>query len=512
MAKIIGLPKLSPTMEEGTLVRWVKQEGDAVEVDDLIAEVETDKATMEFRSFDKGVLLKQLAAEGATLAPDQPVMIFGKPGDDISALLEQAGGGASASPSDEGKPKPKQPPADAAQQGARGQGKPPQVKSDDSDAPDDTEEGEAPAEVGAEADARAAADASAREGQAPGKTKRVEGRVLASPVVRKLARENDIDLTSVQGSGPNGRVIKRDVEGGQGGQSGQARVGLPGAALRGPSAPPPPLKGAKYAPPPSGSSSSAASSASSSPASPSTSAAPSGAAPVAVGEGDRTEKLSSMRKTIARRLTESKREVPHFYLTIDIDAEPLVALRTMFNERLAKTGDKLSLNDFIIKACASALRRMPKVNVSFAGDSVIYHDGVHISVAVAIPDGLVTPVIRHADRLGVLAISQAVKELAGRAKEKKLKLEEMQGGTFSISNLGMYGIDEFSAVINPPEGAILAIGAVRDEPVIKAGAVVPGKRMALTMSCDHRVVDGALGAEWLKLLRTMLESPMTMLM
>jgi pyruvate dehydrogenase E2 component (dihydrolipoamide acetyltransferase) len=219
-----------------------------------------------------------------------------------------------------------------------------------------------------------------------------------------------------------------------------------------------------------------------------------------------------MRKTIARRLSESKREVPHFYLTIDIDAEPLVALRARINAELEPSGQKLSLNDFIIKACASALRRMPRVNVSFAGDSMIYHEHVHISVAVAIPDGLLTPVVRDADRLGVIGISQVVRELAGRAKDKKLKPEEMQGGTFSISNLGMYGIDEFAAVINPPEGAILAVGAVRDEPVVKAGSVVPGKRMALTMSCDHRVVDGALGAEWLKLLRGLLESPINMIL
>jgi pyruvate dehydrogenase E2 component (dihydrolipoamide acetyltransferase) len=230
------------------------------------------------------------------------------------------------------------------------------------------------------------------------------------------------------------------------------------------------------------------------------------------GEGDRTEKLSQMRKTIARRLTESKREVPHFYLTIDVDAEPLVELRARFNSELSASGEKLSLNDFIIKAIASALRRMPRVNVSFAGDSQIFHEHVNISVAVAVPDGLVTPVIRDADRLGVIAISQAVRDLATRARAKKLKPEEMTGGTFSISNLGMYGIDAFSAVINPPEGAILAVGAVRDEPVVKHGAVVAGKKMALTMSCDHRVVDGALGAEWLKLLRSLLESPLNMLL
>ena len=465
MAKIIGLPKLSPTMEEGTLVRWVKQEGDTVEVDDLVAEVETDKATMEFRSFDKGVLLKHLAPEGAVLAPDQPVMIFGRAGDDIEALLKQVGGDAPAAPV--AKPAAKSSessddaPAEAAEQPA---GKAPE-----------TEEEEADGTPSSSSERQVTRDES------------VKGRVLASPVVRKIAREKNIDLTGVQGSGPGGRVIKRDVEGGE------PRVGLPGLPVRGPSAPPPAHKPAAAAPA----------------ASPAPAAAAS--TPTATGEG-RVEKLSSMRKTIARRLTESKQQVPHFYLTIDVDAEALVALRAMFNEQLARSGEKVSLNDFVIKAAASALRRLPKVNVSFAGDSAIYHDRVHISVAVAIPDGLVTPVVRDADRLGVLAISQAVRDLAGRAKAKKLKPEEMQGGTFSISNLGMYGVDEFAAVINPPEGAIIAVGAVRDVPVVKEGAVVPGKRMGLTMSCDHRVIDGALGAEWLRLLREMLESPVSMLL
>jgi pyruvate dehydrogenase E2 component (dihydrolipoamide acetyltransferase) len=458
MAKIIGLPKLSPTMEEGTLVRWVKQEGEPIAVDDLIAEVETDKATMEFRSFDKGVLLKQLAPEGATLQPDQPVAIFGNEGEDISELLKQAGAGGGEVKSET---KPETPEAKA--------------KPDAKSAKQPEPEPDSDAEVA--------------------EPERVTGRIFASPVVRKLARENDIDLRQVQGSGPGGRVIKRDIDGTD------ARVGLPGAALRGPSAPPP---ARKASPPPAAA-----------PPAP-TQQAPAQAVPAAAapqaGEGDRTEKLSQMRKTIARRLTESKREVPHFYLTIDVDAEPLVALRADFNRRLEASGDKISLNDLIIKACAVALRRMPRVNVSYAGDSLILHDHVNISVAVAVPDGLVTPVIRDADRLGAVAISQAVRELAGRAKNKKLKPEEMTGGTFSISNLGMFGIDEFSAVINPPEGAILAVGAVRDEPVVKAGAVVPGKRMALTMSCDHRVVDGALGAEWLKLLRSLLEAPIDMLL
>jgi pyruvate dehydrogenase E2 component (dihydrolipoamide acetyltransferase) len=455
MAKIIGLPKLSPTMEEGTLVRWVKQEGDPLEVDDLIAEVETDKATMEFRSFDRGVLLKQLAAEGATLQPDQPVAIIGNKGEDISALLKKvgAGGAKSEAPAKPELAPAKQPAAEAKQA--------------------------APAPAAKESEPEQEAGAETPEAEPP-----APGRVFASPVVRRIAREKDIDLSGVEGSGPHGRVIKRDVE------ALASRVGLPGTPLRGPSAPPPSMKKPAAAP----------------------ARAPEPAqARAASGEaGERVEKLSQMRKTIARRLTESKREVPHFYLTIDVDAEPIMRLREQLNQSLS--GEKVSVNDVLIKACAVALRRMPRVNVSFAGDSMIYHEDVNISVAVAVPDGLMTPVVRRADQLGVLEISRQVRELAGRAKEKKLKPEEMQGGTFSISNLGMFGIDWFSAVINPPEGAILAVGSVRDEPVVRAGAVVPGKKLALTMSCDHRVVDGAIGAEWLKLLRGLLESPLSMLL
>jgi pyruvate dehydrogenase E2 component (dihydrolipoamide acetyltransferase) len=401
------------------------------------------------------VLLKQLAAEGATLQPDQPVAIIGNKGEDISALLKKvgAGGAKSEAPAKPELAPAKQPAAEAKQA--------------------------APAPAAKESEPEQEAGAETPEAEPP-----ATGRVFASPVVRRIAREKDIDLSGVEGSGPHGRVIKRDVE------ALASRVGLPGTPLRGPSAPPPSMKKPAAAP----------------------ARAPEPAqARAASGEaGERVEKLSQMRKTIARRLTESKREVPHFYLTIDVDAEPIMRLREQLNQSLS--GEKVSVNDVLIKACAVALRRMPRVNVSFAGDSMIYHEDVNISVAVAVPDGLMTPVVRRADQLGVLEISRQVRELAGRAKEKKLKPEEMQGGTFSISNLGMFGIDWFSAVINPPEGAILAVGSVRDEPVVRAGAVVPGKKLALTMSCDHRVVDGAIGAEWLKLLRGLLESPLSMLL
>ncbi|MFK7991939.1 MAG: pyruvate dehydrogenase complex dihydrolipoamide acetyltransferase [Sandaracinaceae bacterium] len=420
MAKIVGLPKLSPTMEEGTLASWAISEGQRVAIDDLIAEVETDKATMEWRAFDAGVLLKILVEEGDVLLPDAPVAIFGEEGEDISDLLAQlASGGGAPSTAPAAEPSSPTPPAAAA---------------------------------ASSAPAAPSADTSAS--RSPG-----DGRVLASPLVRKLAREHDVDLSQIAGSGPHGRIIKRDFD----------------AFLASPR-----------------------------PAAPATSSGYARLAP-------RVEKLSSMRRTIARRLTESKQTVPHFYLTIDCDAGPLMTARKAINAELAPDGEKVSVNDLILKASAVALRRVPAANASFAGDSIHYHQVVDVSVAVAIPDGLVTPVVRDADRKSLREIAIEVRELAGRARNKKLKPEEMMDGTFSLSNLGMYGIEEFSAVINPPEGMILAVGAVRKEPVILDGQVVPGTRMRATLSCDHRVVDGALGAQWLAAFKKLIEQPTLML-
>lgn len=415
MAKIIGLPKLSPTMEEGVLLEWSKNEGDAIEIDDLLAEVETDKATMEFRSFDKGVLLKILVLAGESAAPDTPVAIIGKAGEDISALLAEVEA-RSAAPA--------------------------------------TAPAEAPAPPAAAHATPAAVPAA--PAAAPAAPVRADGeRAFASPLVRRLAREQGIDLATIQGSGPRGRIIKRDLEG----ASAAPAVASSGSFQRLP---------------------------------------------------PRVEKASGTRKTIARRLTESKQTVPHFYLTIDVDAGPLVAARKMMNSTL--DGDKVSFNDIIIKAAAMALRKFPQANASWMGDTIHYHQVVDISVAVAIEDGLVTPVVRDADRLGVLEISHSVRELAGKARDKKLRLEEMTGGTFSISNLGMFGVEEFAAVINPPEGALLAVGALRDAPVVREGQVVAGKKMKVTLSCDHRVVDGAVGAQWLQFFQRFIEAPMSMLL
>jgi pyruvate dehydrogenase E2 component (dihydrolipoamide acetyltransferase) len=412
MAKIIGLPKLSPTMEEGTLVAWTKKEGDAVDVDDLLAEVETDKATMEFRSFDRGVLLKILVPAGETLEPNVPVAIIGKAGEDISELLaqvESATGSATA-----------------------------------------TEPVAEPATV---AEPVAAAEPESAPVSAPAN----DARVLSSPVVRRLAREKSIDLRTVQGSGPHGRIVKRDVESYAGG------VGA-AVAVRGERLPP------------------------------------------------RVAKASSMRRTIARRLTESKQTVPHYYLTIDVDIGPLADARKAMNGELEAEGRKVSLNDLIIKAAAVALRRVPEVNASWMGKAIHYHQVVDISIAVAIDDGLMTPVIRDADQKGIAQIADEVRDLATRARDKKLQPEEMTHGTFSISNLGMFGIEEFAAVINPPEGAILAVGTIREEPVVEDGAIVPGRRMRFTMSCDHRVIDGATGAKFMAAFKRIVESPLNMLL
>ncbi len=424
MAKIIGLPKLSPTMEEGTLVTWSKKEGDEIEVDDLLAEVETDKATMEFRSFDRGVLLKILVPEGETLEPDVPVAIIGKAGEDISELLAQvaAAGAATAAAAE---PEPAAEPAAGTVAGTAAAA------------------GTAAETAGAEEEALASEVASG-------------GRVLSSPLVRRLARERSIDLGSVHGSGPRGRIVKRDIESYAGASSSPATIG-------------------ERLPP-------------------------------------RVVKASNMRRTIARRLTESTQTIPHYYLTIDVDIAPLAEARRAMNLELEASGQKVSLNDLIIKAAAVTLRRVPEVNASWMDKEIHYHQVVDISIAVAIDDGLMTPVVRDADRKGIAEIAEEVRDLAARAREKKLQPEEMTNGTFSISSLGMFGIEEFTAVINPPEGAILAVGTIRDEPVVDDGAIVAGKRMRFTMSCDHRIIDGATGAKFLAALKRTLESPPTMLL
>lgn len=450
MAKILDMPKLSPTMEEGMLTTWHKKEGDAVKVDDLLAEVETDKATMEFRSFDAGTLLKLLVPPGSTVKLGQAVAILGNPGDNIDVLLGAAG--AAASPA----------PAPAAASPA------PAPIPPAAPAPAPTAASPTPAPAAAAAplpplNSGSVLSRTERTVEAPATSS--DGRVLASPHVRKTARDLGVDVSQARGTGPHGRVLVEDLHAIQG------RAMVPAG----------------------------------------------NAAPLAeVPKRYQARPLSPMRKTIARRLTESKQNVPHFYLHIDVHADAFVAFREHINKELAvgaseDTKVKVSLNDLLIKACATALRKVPDCNASFTPEAIHVHNNVDISVAVAIPDGLVTPVIRDADKKSVVAIAQEIRDLAARARQKKLKPEEMQDGTFSISNLGMFGIDDFAAVINPPEGAILAVGQVRDEAVVEGGILKAGKKLGLTLSCDHRVVDGAVGAAFLAELRTLMEHPFRIL-
>ena len=501
MAQILGLPKLSPTMEEGVLVRWTKKEGDKVSPGDLIAEVETDKANMDFNVEDEGVLLKLLVKEGDTVKLGAPVAILGKAGEDVSALLDQAK--AAAAPT--GAPAPKSSANGGAKPELAAGAKPgvqPAAKT-------------VPAEAGPETSVTApAAKGEPREATKPEMEPRgrhpttkppvAQGReqpetrtatqakppapaagskLLASPLAKSLAIELGIDLRTIAGSGPGGRIVERDVR---------------NAADH-------PVQGHAAG----NGNGNAAPSADAAEAEPQTQAIAVRHARQIVpdGEGDFTDvPASNMRKRIAQRLTEAKRDVPHFYLQRQIDAGPMMTFRTRLNELLGDRG-KVSVNDLVIKAVALALRRVPDCNASWEGDAIRTFNRVHIGVAVAIEDGLVTPVIRDADQKGIGSIAAEVRDLAERAKQRQLKGHEITGSTFSVSNLGMFGIERFTAIINPPEGGILAIGSVLDEPIVKGGQVVAGKRMTVSMSCDHRVIDGALGAKWLAAFVELIEHP-----
>lgn len=430
MATKVHMEALSPTMEEGQIVKWLKAEGDAVKSGEVLAEVETDKATMELVARGDGILRRILSGEGVTMPVGEVIAVIAGAEEDISGLV------AGASP-------------DGAAEGGG------------------TAEKAREAEEAGTAAAASEAPAKAAPKEAPPapEAEGTGGRLKASPLARRLAAEAGIALDTVEGSGPGGRIVKRDVE----------------AAMeeeREPAAAPP--------------------------------AAP--AAPAAVsGEDYEDVPLTQIRKTIARRLVESIGPVPHFFLTIDVDMSRAVETRKQVNALLEGSGDKVSFNDIVLKATAAALRRHPDCNVHWMGDHIRRHRRVHISVAVAIEDGLITPVIRDADRKGFAEIGREVKELAARAREKKLKPEEYTGGTFSVSNLGMFGIEEFTAVINPPEGGILAVGALEDRPVVVDGEVVIRPRMKITMSCDHRVIDGAQGSRFLATLKELLEEPVRML-
>jgi pyruvate dehydrogenase E2 component (dihydrolipoamide acetyltransferase) len=463
MAQILDMPQLSDTMKIGVLQKWRKNEGDKVAPGEVIAEVETDKAVMDFEAFDAGVLLKRLIADGASVPVGTPIAIIGKAGEDITGLVAEAAaraGGAKTAPAP--KPEPAKPAAAAAP------------------AP-------APAPVAARAPAAAAPaarPAPVAAAPAPG------GKVLASPLARKLATDLGVDLRSVQGTGPGGRIVERDVK----------------AVAEG-GAPPAPAAQEAPAATPAAATAPRVSSAAPLPAQlvpeRRTEARPAPPPPA----DDVVKPLSMMRRTIATRLLEAKTTVPHFYLTADVDMDAAMEFRTQVAE---VHGAKLSVNDLVLKACGLALRRIPEANASFSEEAIIQHARVDIGMAVAIEDGLITPVIRDADKKTIGQIASEAREMAGRARERKLRPEEYTHATFSVSNLGMMGIREFAAIINPPEGAILAVGTVRKEPVVKDNKIVIGQRMSITLSCDHRVIDGALGAKLLQAIVAILEKPISL--
>jgi pyruvate dehydrogenase E2 component (dihydrolipoamide acetyltransferase) len=516
MAQIIGLPKLSPTMEEGVLVRWTKKEGDKVSPGDLVAEVETDKANMDFNIEDEGVLLKLLVKEGDTVKLGAPVAILGKAGEDITALVEQAraSGAASAAAPAPAKPaaavdkpaaaeaRPGKGPEDSANAPAAKRAPREATRSEQDQGgkaavrPAAPASGSAPARPAAASSRPAAAPAAAAASSpapaaAPARQP-AGGRLLASPLAKTLAIELGIDLRQVTGTGPGGRIVERDVRAAADAGTSNGHGEAPARSADGAAA-----QDGETAEPEAAQ-----------PAAPSQALAVRARAPSPQDtDADWTDlPASNMRKRIAARLTEAKRDVPHFYLMRDLDAAALLAYRQRLNDLLGDRG-KVSVNDLVIKAVALALRRMPECNASWEGDAIRQFHRVHIGVAVAIPDGLVTPVVRDADGKGIGAIAAEVKDFAERARKRALKAHEITGSTFSVSNLGMFGIERFTAILNPPEAGILAVGTVRDVPVVDHDKVVPGKRMTVTMSCDHRVIDGATGARWLQIVAELIEKP-----
>ena len=416
MAEIVRMPKLSDTMTDGTVAAWHKKVGDKVKSGELLAEIETDKATMEFESYVDGILLYIGVQKGETVAVDALLAVFGKEGEDVSAIV--AAEGAAPAAKEEAPiaaaPAPKAPVA------------------------------EAPKAVVAQASVAAAHSPAA----APVPFN--DGRMRVSPLAKKLAEDKGLPLQYIPGSGDGGRIVRRDIDAFMAGASVQSASAV---------------------------------------------------------ESYTEENVSQMRKTIARRLAESKFTAPHFYLTMEINMGRAVEARAAMN---TATGSKVSFNDMVVKATALALKQHPKVNSSWQGDTIRYNHHVHMGIAVAVEEGLLVPVVRFADTKTLAQINQEVKTFAEKAKTKKLQPSDWEGNTFTISNLGMFGIEEFTAIVNPPDACILAVGAIREVPVVKNGAVVPGHTMKLTLSCDHRVVDGASGSAFLQTLKAMLEEPVLM--
>jgi pyruvate dehydrogenase E2 component (dihydrolipoamide acetyltransferase) len=489
VSKVV-LAKLSPTMEEGTIVKWTKNEGDPVKTGDVLAEIETDKANMEMEALGSGVLRKILVAAGGKAPIGTLIGVIAEPDEDIAPLIAKETGGAA---------KPAAAKPGAAKPAAASTGGAPDAAAAQASAPKGAPSAPAasPAAAGAEAVAKAApADQSASvasSAQTPAVPSAPPpaaapagaaggggtgsggegGRVKASPLARSMAAHRKIDLSSVPGSGPGGRIIKRDIESWAGPRPGAGAVSRDSGAAAprpAPSRPGPP------------------------------------APTITAGQ---ELPLSNMRKTIAKRLVESKFSAPHYYVTVEIDMDAAVDLREQL-QRLEEA--KVSFNDLVVKACAKALKSFPMVNASWGGDKIVTHADVSVGIAVALPDGLITPVVRNADGKSVLEIAREVRDLATRARDRKLKPEEFTGSTFTISNLGMYDVTEFTAIINPPDSAILAVGAVRRVPVVDGDQIRPGHRMKVTMSSDHRVIDGALAAQFLAEVRRLLEAPVGLLL
>jgi pyruvate dehydrogenase E2 component (dihydrolipoamide acetyltransferase) len=429
MATKVIMPKLSPTMEEGQISRWLKKEGDKVSMGEPLAEIDTDKATMEMQALANGVLRKILINEGQSAPLGQLIAVIGEPNEDIAALLTDAPA-AAAKPQEEKKPEPEKAPEQPA----------PQAKA-------------------AAASAQPQPTPRADNGRQPQPAASDSGRMIVSPLAARMAAEAGIDLRSLQGSGPGGRIIKKDIE---------AALSQPKAEAATP---------LRLVP-----------------------------TPQVGASGYRDEPASEIRKVIAKRLVTSLGPVPHFFLTTDIEMDRAAEMRRGINALDPEL--KISINDIIIKVTAAALMQHPAVNASFQEKIVRYYEHADIGVAVAIEDGLITPVVRAADQKSLSQIAAEVRELAERARSRRLKPEEYTGATFSISNLGMFGIDEFTAVINPPEGGILAIGAMTPKPVVRDNEIVIRQMMRVTMSCDHRIIDGATGAKFLQTFKKILENPL----
>ncbi len=475
----ILMPALSPTMTEGTLARWLKKEGEQIRAGDVIAEIETDKATMEVEAVDEGVLSKILVADGTAGV---------KVNDTIAVLLadgEDAAAQPAASPSISETPS-KLAPADA-------------------DAPPP---GHAPV---SKMPATMAPPQAAMNGHAAANGHDAGERVFASPLARRMAKQAGMDLSAIRGTGPNGRIVRADIEAKQAGGPGRPAEQTTRAA--------PVMPAAERVEAQAGGRETDAVQATPVQQVKPTAPAPSGvpalpkAAPITASH--QLVPNSTMRKVIARRLLESHQQVPNFFVTMDIEIDALLKLRADLNARAPKEGKgafKLSVNDLVIKAAAAALRRVPKMNASYTDDATVVYDDVDISVAVSMPDGLITPIVRKADQKGLATISNEMKDLGARAKSGKLKPEEFQGGSFSISNLGMFGVRQFTAIINPPQAGILAVGAGEQRPVVKNGALAIATVMTCTLSVDHRVADGALGAEWMQVFKNIVEDPLSLML